>query len=146
FVLWISSRLQSSKRMVVGLVTLIAIADLLPIHQPSVVFTEWDSLWHSGEIESGQFAPDERLFHYCTKSPGCVVAGAPGIGPWNGMARPGEDAQAVARQLWASLVPNIAMAYERGATTGNDGFSTRDQRAFYRALSLSGRADAVHLL
>jgi len=52
----------------------------------------------------------------------------------------------VARLLWASLVPNIAMAYERGATTGNDGFSTRDQRAFYRALSLSSRADAVHLL
>lgn len=128
-----------------ALLVAIAVADLLPLHQPTLVFSDWGRLQAERSLRR-DLPPGSRVFHYCTKSPGCLPFGAPGIGPWQGTLRPGENAEDNARFVAAAWTPNLPMLEGVGAVAGSDGLSTRDQREFFRALALLPRAEAVHLL
>lgn len=125
---------------------LLTAVDLFSIHQPTLVFTDWSSLFQSGARLATAADPGERMFHYCTTTGRCVPHGAPGLGPWGGALRPGENAESQARALWAALAPDAPIVYGLGAVAGSDGFSTRMQKDFFRALALLPRERAVHLL
>jgi hypothetical protein len=116
------------------------------IHQPSLVFANWESLLRAGASKAEAVIPGERWFHYCVSSPRCLPQGEPGLASWNGFLRPGESVERQARALWAALVPDAPMVYGLGAVAGSDGFSTRTQQDFFRTLALLPRERAVHLL
>jgi hypothetical protein len=120
--------------------------DLLVVHQPLLAFTDWESLLRSGAVRAATSAQGDRLFHYCTASPECLPEGAPGLAAWSGFLRPGEQVERQARTLWSALVPDAPMVYGLGAVSGSDGFTTRMQQDFFRALALLPREHAVHLL
>jgi Bacterial membrane protein YfhO len=119
--------------------------DLFMVHQPALVFTEWQSLLQLGATRAAHIPPGERIFHYCAGSR-CLPQGATGLGPWGGFLRSGEDAEQQARILWASLVPDSPMLYGLGAVSGSDGFYTAMQRDFFRAAALLPREQVVHML
>jgi hypothetical protein len=143
--LWLLDGRQIRRSLFAALVLGITVLDLLPLHQPSLVFTDWERLRNERALGGG-LPPGSRVFHYCTKTPGCVPQGASGIGAWQGTLRPGEDAEANARYVAAALTPDLPILEGIGAVAGTDGLSTRDQREFFRALAVLPRAEGVHLL
>jgi hypothetical protein len=145
-VLWLFSRGRITSRRLVFTIGALTAVDLFSIHQPSLAFTDWQSLLRAGASRADAAGRSERWFHYCTTSQRCLPEDAPGLGPWNGFLRPGESVEGQARTLWAALVPDAPMVYGSGAVAGSDGFSTRMQRDFFRALALLPRERAVHLL
>ncbi len=145
-VVWLFGRGRITTRRLVFAIGALTAVDLFSIHQPSLAFADWESLFRAGACRAGAAGRGERWFHYCTTSQRCLPEGAPGLGPWNGFLRPGENVERQARALWAALVPDAPMVYGSGAVSGSDGFSTRMQRDFFRALALLPRERAVHLL
>jgi Bacterial membrane protein YfhO len=144
--LWLFGREVITARWLLFTIGALTAVDLFSIHQPSLVFADWESLLRAGATRAEVSAQGERWFHYCTNSPRCLPQGAPGLGPWNGFLHPGESVERQARALWAALVPDAPMVYRRGAVAGSDGFSTRAQEEFFRTLALLPRERAVHLL
>jgi hypothetical protein len=145
-VVWLFGRGRISSRRLVFTIGALTAADLFSVHQPSLAFTDWQSLLRAGASRADAASRGERWFHYCATSRRCLPDGAAGLGPWNGFLRPGENVEKQARALWAALVPDAPMVYGSGAVAGSDGFSTRMQRDFFRALALLPRERAVHLL
>lgn len=145
-VLWLSSSGRIGARSLAGLIAALTVIDLVSLHEPTLAFTDWRSLREAGAARAGSAAPGERLFHYCTEPGRCLPPDAPGLGPWSGSLRPGENAADQARTLWAALAPDAPVLYGLGAVAGSDGFSTSDQRELFRALAMLPRDRAVHLL
>jgi hypothetical protein len=144
--LWLFGREAITARWLLFTMGALTAVDLFSIHQPSLVFADWESLLRAGATRTEVSGQGERWFHYCTNSPRCLPQGAPGLGPWNGFIRPGESVERQARALWTALVPDAPMVYRLGAVAGSDGFSTRAQQDFFRTLALLPRERAVHLL
>jgi hypothetical protein len=144
--LWLFGRNAITVRWLLLTMGTLTAVDLFSIHQPSLVFADWESLLRAGATRAEVSGQGERWFHYCVNSPRCLPEGAPGLGPWNGFLRPGESVEGQARALWTALVPNAPMVYGLGAVAGSDGFSTRAQQDFFRTLALLPRERAVHLL
>jgi hypothetical protein len=145
-VVWLFRRGGITSRRLLFTMGALTAVDLFSIHQPSLVFADWASLLRSGANKAEAAGQGERWFHYCITPPRCLPERAPGLGPWNGFLRPGENVERQARALWAALVPDAPMVYGLGAVAGSDGFSTRAQRDFFRTLALLPRERAVHLL
>jgi hypothetical protein len=121
----------------------LTLADVLPIHSPTLAFSDWISLEGSVGTRSSGLQKGERIFHYCSS---CVPSGAPGFGAWNGTLRPLDRVETRARELWSALVPDVPIVYGFAAVGGTDGWSTRDQGEFYRELALLPRDRGIHLL
>jgi hypothetical protein len=145
-ILWFLARGRIARESSLLLVSALTMLDLFWIHEPALVFTDWQTLLRSGAARARAADPGDRLFHYCAASPRCLPEGAPGLGPWSGFLRPGESVERQAHALWAALVPDAPIVYGLGAVAGSDGFSTRAQQDFFRALALLPRERAVHLL
>jgi hypothetical protein len=143
---WLFARGAVGIRWLIFAVGAVTAVELFLIHQPSLVFTDWNSLLQAGANKADTSKGGERWFHYCTRSPRCLPEGASGLGAWNGFLRPGDNVERQARVLWAALVPDAPIVYRRGAVAGSDGFSTRAQQEFFRTLALLPRERAVHLL
>lgn len=120
--------------------------DLVLVHQPTLVFADWDSLLRSGARQIAGMNRGERIFHYCLRATSCLPEGAPGIGAWSGGLRPGEPVAEHAAMLWGALVPDAPMVYGLGSVGGSDGLSTAPQRELFRRLALSPRERGLHLL
>lgn len=131
--------------LALGLCILTA-ADLVSIHAPLPSFVPWRPLARSADPERMAIVPGERIFHYCTRSFGCLPPGAPGIAPWRGGLRAGQSVADQARALARASIPNLPMLYGVGAVAGSDGFTTRDQRTFFGVLARLPRDRAIHLL
>lgn len=144
--LWLFARGRLARSTVALLLVALTFAELFPMHQASLVFTDWSSLDRSVTPKDLGLEQGMRIFHFCTDVPSCLPANAPGLGPWGGTVRVGESVEKRGRSLWAALVPDVPLLFRLGAVAGSDGFSTRDQRMFYRALALLPREDALHLL
>ena len=122
----------------------ITVVDLLPLHQPSLVFTDWQRL--KGEALRLPWSRGARVFHYCMSGPGCLPPGATGIGAWRGTLRPGENAEGNALYVAAASTPDLPILDGIGAVAGTDGLSTVDQREFFDTLATLARPSALHLL
>lgn len=144
--LWLFARERISAHFLGFMLFALTFFDLLLIHQPPLVFTDWRSLRAAVRLPVSELKAQERIFHYCTDAPRCLPPSAPGLGPWSGTVRIGEDVEEKARELWAALIPDVPLLYGLGAVAGSDGFSTRDQREFYRALALLPRDGGLRML
>ncbi len=143
---WLFGRRRLSALTLCFAVTALSFFDLVTLHQPPLVFSAWQSLEASVKPQKLGLTIGERLFHYCTESPGCLPEGAPGLGPWSGTVRIGESVETRAQGLWAALIPDVPLLYGLGAVAGSDGLSTLDQREFYRTLALLPRDAALRML
>ncbi|MBI2962860.1 MAG: YfhO family protein [Deltaproteobacteria bacterium] len=143
--LWLFARRTIGSRTLAASLIAVTLADVLPVHLPTLVFVDWSRLRESVDLRRLGLRSGERLFHYCAEA-GCVPAGAPGFGAWNGRMRPLERVEVRARELWSALVPDVPIVYGLGAVAGVDGWSTRDRDAFYRTLALLPRRQGLRLL
>ncbi|MGH7857504.1 MAG: hypothetical protein ACREQY_09250, partial [Candidatus Binatia bacterium] len=62
--LWIFSRAWIRRAVFAGLLTLSSFLDLLTVHQPSLVFTDWASLRRANGDDTPVTEPRQRVFHY----------------------------------------------------------------------------------
>lgn len=143
--LWLWHADAIATRWFTGLIVLITAVDLLAIHHPMLVFTDWQTLNESVDLHRLGIANGERIFHYCT-GPGCSSDGGSAIGPWTATLRPLESVEVKARSVWAALVPDAPFVYGLGAVAGFDGWSLRAKESFYRTLASVPRDQGVHLL
>jgi len=144
-ILWMFAQRRVDTRGLAVALIAVTLADLLPVHQPTLVFADWKTLQSSVEPRRLGLEDGDRIFHYCVR-PGCVPAGAPGFGAWNGTLQPLDRVETRAQQLWAALVPDVPIVYGIGAVAGVDGWATRDREEFYRLLALLPHGHGVHLL
>ncbi len=142
---FLGRRALSSSAAAAGL-CLITAVDLVTVHQPSLVFADWKRFEAAGEETAAALGRSSRVFHYCTAVPGCLPPGAPGLGSWKGSLPLGENVLERAFHLWTGLVFDVPLAYGLGAVDGGDGFLTRDQGEFFRALVALPRASALGVL
>lgn len=145
-ILRLRARGRLAPEWAVGLTALVTFAELLTVHRPPLAFTPWREIRAAIDPARLGLERSSRIFHYCTEGLGCMPDGAPGLGPWTSTIRAGEDVSERAISLAAALVPDVPLIDGFSAVAGSDGFATRDQRAFYRALALLPRERALHLL
>lgn len=144
--LWLAIRGRATPRGLVLGLCLLTVVDLVSIHAPMPCFVPWHSLETAADPGSLGITAGERVFHYCTRSFGCLPRGAPGLAPWRGGLRPGESVADQARSLARASIPNLPMLHGVGTVAGSDGFTTRDQQTFFRVLRELPRGRAIHLL
>jgi hypothetical protein len=143
-VVWLFDAGRVRRAVFSAIVLAILVVDLLPLHQPSLVFVDWARLQE--EASRLPWSRGSQVFHYCTNSSGCLPKGAEGLGIWQGTLRPAENAEATARYVAAAATPDLPILEGIGAVGGTDGLSTRDQDEFLRALASVRSTDAVRLL
>jgi hypothetical protein len=144
--LWQAARGRLTPRGLVLGLSLLTVADLVSIHRPLPSFAPWRPLAEAARPGNRGIAAGERIFHYCTGSPGCLPPGASGIAPWSGGLRPAEPVADQALALAKASIPDLPMLYGVGAVAGSDGFATRDQQTFFRVLAELPRDRAIRLL
>ncbi|MGH7820478.1 MAG: hypothetical protein ACREQ9_11935, partial [Candidatus Binatia bacterium] len=137
-VIWLFSRARIGTPVFAGLLVLSTFVDLFTVHQPSLVFTEWDSFAREGD-DSRVVRPGQRVFHYRRAVEG-------GLAAWVGTIRIAEPVEEKARALWAARIPDLPVLDGAVVVAGVDGFAPRDRIDFYSVLATLPPEGALRLL
>ncbi|MBI2963181.1 MAG: YfhO family protein [Deltaproteobacteria bacterium] len=128
------------RRLLAGALLIATLVDLWAVHEPAMLFSDWDQLLGSTPRSLVEEGPDARIFQY--------EATPAGLEPWLPRFWIGGDLRARENELWAKLAMNVPLAYGVGYTNGFDSLSELRPAvgALYAALQGLPLPDALRLL
>src|SRR5207249_11712257 len=136
-----SSKLRPPIYSLFGAVLLVTtLVDLWAVHQPALLFYDWQRLLDSAPAALVRQGPDARIFQY--------EATPTGVKPWLPHFWIGGNLRAREAELWAKLAMNVPLAYGIGFTNGFDSLSELRPSvdALFYAIGNSPLAAEVRLL
>jgi hypothetical protein len=111
-----SAKLREPIHSLFGAVLLVTtLVDLWAVHQPALLFYDWQRLLDSAPAALVRQGPDARIFQY--------EATPAGVKPWLPHFWIGGNLRAREAELWAKLAMNVPLAYGIGFTNGFDSLS-----------------------
>lgn len=119
--------------------SLVTVADLVDVHFPAMLYSDWPSLVASAPpAVLGRPGPADRIFHYSPTGSG--------LEPWYPKFGVRRDLEALERTLWSDLTANVSLVYGVGFVNGADSMVTLGMRDFYKALDQAPTERAIELL